>query len=192
MEEQTNAQSTEDIMNTAVTTQPMTEETLVAEAEEPMEEPIEEMDELSKVMAQLEEFKAALQRERADFQNFRKRVERETEAVKAKISAEVLAKFLPVLDDFNRALEAVPAEEQENSWVLGITGIHRKFQSLLEGEGIVPIDPLGQPFDPSFHEAIGADEPSEQFASGHVTAVLQKGYMQGDRVLRPAIVRVAS
>lgn len=164
------------------------EETLVAESEEgtPEQTPLEQL------QAQVDEYRESLQRERADFQNYRKRIEREKESLQTEISAKVLAKFLPILDDFERALGAVPPEQQDSDWLKGVTLIQRKFQSLLESEGIQPIDPLGQEFDPKFHEAIGADEASETHASGQVTAVLQKGYVRGDRVLRPAMVRVAS
>ena len=156
------------------------------------DQPAEELDELSKALGMVEEFKDALQRERADFQNFRKRIDRETDLLKAKIGGDILGKFLPVVDDFERAINAIPEDEWEKDWVAGIGLILRKFQNLLEAEGIRQIDPLGEDFDPNYHEAIGADEPSDEFASGQVTAVLQKGYLKGDRVLRPAIVRVAN
>lgn len=140
----------------------------------------------------VEALTAALQRERADFVNFKKRIERESEGVKHKVSGDVLAKILPVIDDFERALGAVPQDEQSNDWMQGISLIHRKLQNLIDNEGIEVIDPLGEPFDPNFHEAIGADEPTDDIPSDHVTVVLQKGYKLGERVLRPAMVRVAN
>jgi molecular chaperone GrpE len=112
--------------------------------------------------------------------------------LKAKTIGDILGKFLPVVDDFERAVGAIPEDEREKDWVAGIGLILRKLQTLLEEEGVQRIDPLGEDFDPNFHEAIGADEPSDEFASGQVTVVLQKGYLKGDRVLRPAIVRVAN
>lgn len=148
--------------------------------------------ELDKALGQIEEYKQALQRERADFINYKKRVERESENLKAKISGEVLAKFLPIADDFERALSSVPEAEKDTDWMSGIILIQRKFQSLIESAGIKVIDPLGEPFDPQFHEAIGTDEPNESYQSGHVSAVLQRGYVLGERVLRTAMVRVAS
>ncbi|MFP4321507.1 MAG: nucleotide exchange factor GrpE [Anaerolineales bacterium] len=151
-----------------------------------------EDDELATALQQMEDFRNALQRERADFQNFKKRIERENEGLRAKVSGDVLAKFLPVIDDFERAWEAIPEEQKDNDWMKGFNLIHRKFQSLIEAEGIVALNPLGEPFDPNYHEAIGADEPTEDIPSGHVTAVLQKGYQHGERVLRPALVRVAN
>ncbi len=147
---------------------------------------------LAQALQQAEDFRAALQRERADFMNYKKRMERENDVLRTRVSGDVLAKFLPVIDDFERAWEAIPDAEKANEWMKGFNLIHRKFQSLIESEGIVAINPLGEPFDPNYHEAIGADEPSEDIASGHVTAVLQKGYQHGERVLRPALVRVAN
>ncbi|NJL93197.1 MAG: nucleotide exchange factor GrpE [Anaerolineae bacterium] len=149
-------------------------------------------DELSRTVQLLEEFKEALQRERADFQNFRRRVEKEREALRPQMAAEILKRFLPVIDDFQRGIDMIPSDQKSQDWVIGIIQIHRKFLNLLEAEGVQQIDPLGEHFDPNFHEAIGADDPSEEFASGQITAVLQKGYLQGERVLRPAMVRVAS
>jgi molecular chaperone GrpE len=153
----------------------------------------EEVDEaLAEALAKVDEFKEALQRERADFQNFRKRTEREKETLKTSAAGKLLEKFLPIIDDFDRALGAIPEEESGNDWLKGITLIQRKFRSVLEAEGVKEIDPLGEEFDPNFHEAIGADEPTDDYESGQITAVLQKGYMLDDRVLRPAMVRVAS
>jgi len=148
-------------------------------------------DELAKAQALVQEFKDALQRERADFQNYRRRMEKERETLRPNITAEVMTKMLPVVDDIERAMGSIPAEDKEKDWVTGILQISRKFTNLLEAEGIKVISPLGEPFDPKFHEAIGADEPTDEIESGHITAVLQKGYVKGDRVLRPAMVRVA-
>jgi molecular chaperone GrpE len=141
--------------------------------------------------AKLEELTAALQRERADFQNFRKRVERENEQLKSRLGGDILGKFLPVLDDFQRAMDSLPAEQRESDWLKGFHLIFRKFQAIVEAEGVTEINPLGQAFDPNLHEAIGTDDDSP-YESQQVSAVLQRGYRQGERVLRPAMVRVAS
>lgn len=156
---------------------------------EAVEEVAEKSDEVGR---QIEELTAALQRERADFINFKKRIERENEIAKVRISGDVLAKFLPVIDDFERAVLAMPADAQESDWLKGIQMIQRKFHNLIEAEGVEVINPVGEPFDPNYHEAIGADEPTDEIPSEHVTVVLQKGYKLGERILRPAIVRVAS
>lgn len=162
------------------------------DARSPSEDDVSEDDELANALAQVEAFKAALQRERADFQNYKKRMEREKTELASKLRGDVFAKVLPIADDFERALDGVPAEERENDWLKGIVLIHKKLNTLITNEGIETIDPLGEVFDPNYHEAIGADEPSDEFESGQVTVVLQKGYIQGERVLRPAMVRVAN
>ena len=127
------------------------------------------------------------QRSMADFQNYRRRVERDHESVKASMKGDLIRRVLPLLDDLERALQNRPAE---NAWAGGIELIVRKFQNLLDSEGIKRIDAKGAAFDPAFHEAI-SHEPSEEVESGHVIDVVQNGYMLGERVVRPALVRVA-
>lgn len=142
---------------------------------------------LSETEAKAEEYLDALQRERADFTNYRRRMELERDQNGRWTSDETIKKFLPVLDDLERALSHRPAD---NTWAEGVEHVSRKFQSLLEKEGITRIDAEGKPFDPNLHEAI-MQEPSDQHESGTVIAVLQQGYMHGERVLRPALVKVA-
>ena len=131
----------------------------------------------------------SLQRERATFQNYKKRVERERAEQAITITGNLLAKLLPAIDDFHRAMDAVP-EGERDQWFEGVTLIQRKLDQLLTHEEVTEIDALGTPFDPNYHEAIGVDADSDA-ASGTVTQVLQRGYMHKDRVLRPAMVRVA-
>ncbi len=142
---------------------------------------------LSETQAKAQEYLEALQRERADFTNFRRRMELEKDQIGRWTSGETIKKFLPVLDDLERALAHRPADD---SWAGGVELVCRKFQSILDAEGITRIDATGKPFDPTLHEAI-MQEPSEQHESGTVIEVLQQGYMQGERVLRPALVKVA-
>lgn len=149
------------------------------------------MAQLEKTVTERDEFKTMLQRERADFVNFRKRVEREKSESRNTYVASTVTKFLPVLDDFDRAMASVPSEVGENGWVEGFALIHKKFNDLLNQLGVVPIDPLGQPFDPNLHEAVGSED-SEQFESGTVSTVLQKGYMLDDKCIRVAMVKVAN
>jgi len=127
------------------------------------------------------------QRSVADFQNYRKRVERDNELMYASMKGDIIKKVLPALDDLERALQNRPAE---NAWANGIELIARKLQNTLDTEGIKRIEAEGVEFNPTFHEAI-SHEPSENVASGHVIAVVQNGYMLGERVIRPALVRVA-
>ncbi len=147
--------------------------------------------ELQKAQATAAEYLDGWQRARAEFANYRKRVDREREEQTQIATFEVLRKLLPVLDDFERALENLPPELAEHGWVKGVVLIRDKFLGVMQGYQITEINPLGEPFDPTRHEAIGADN-SDEVASGHITAVLQKGYLCGDRVLRPALVRVAN
>lgn len=145
---------------------------------------------LEKARAEAAEFLEGWQRARAEFANYRKRVDKEREGVYQHAVMNVLKQLLPVVDDLERAMSNTPQEIADHGWVKGIGLIEQKLHKLLEDNGLVEINPLGEPFDPTRHEAIGA-EPSTEVASGHVTAVLQKGYAYGETVLRPAIVRVA-
>jgi molecular chaperone GrpE len=161
-----------------------------AEAPEaPAESTPEATDKLQQAEARAAEYLDGLQRERAAFQNYKRRVERERADLAQVVTGGLLLKLLPVLDDFDRAIGAVPADAR-NQWFDGVTLIRRKLEKLLDDQGVKEMQALGQPFDPNFHEAIGVDDGSDA-ASGTITEVLQRGYLQGDRVLRPALVRVA-
>jgi molecular chaperone GrpE len=128
------------------------------------------------------------QRAVAEFQNYRKRMERDREADRASMRGDIIKKFLPVLDDLERALKNRPSDS--GPWIGGIELIHKKLQSILEAEGLKRIEAEGQMFDPNFHEAI-SHEPADGVESGHVIAIVQNGYTLGERVIRPALVRVA-
>ena len=130
------------------------------------------------------------QRERADYSNYRSRVEREQSQKKQDLTVEVLKKYLVIQDDLNRALKARPTEGESASWAEGIELISRKLTNILDCEGLTPIDAEGKQFDPRLHEAISHEE-SDGHESGEVIEVVQMGYMLGDRVIRPALVRVA-
>lgn len=152
----------------------------------------------SDLHAQLEEAlkqsaanKEGWQRARAEFANYKKRAEREKQEGSKRGALDVLTKLLPIFDDFERAMENVPEELAENPWVSGTSLILRKYEKILEEYDVVVVDPVGELFDPRMHEAIGMED-SDDIESGHVTTTLQKGYMSGERVLRPALVRVAS
>jgi molecular chaperone GrpE len=127
------------------------------------------------------------QRSQAEFQNYKKRVERDGEMMRFNMKGDIVRKILPMLDDLERALQNRPPGEP---WTNGIELIVRKFQTMLEGEGVKKIEAEGVEFNPNFHEAI-SNEPSDEVESGHVIAVVQNGYMLGERVIRPALVRVA-
>ncbi len=155
------------------------------------DEPSEEATEA--LLMERDQYKDALQRERADFINYKKRVERERADMRTVIEADVIAKFLPIIDDFDRAMAAVPSNlsEEEQSWLTGFSMIHKKFKDLLAQMGVEVIDPIGQPFDPNYHEAVSSED-SDEYESNTVTEVLQKGYKLNDRCIRVAMVKVAN
>ena len=142
---------------------------------------------LADAEAKLAENVEGWQRSLADFQNYKKRIEREDEIKKFSMKGDIVKKVLPVLDDLERALQNRPADD---SWANGIELIARKFQNMLDSENLKRIEAVGMEFNPTFHEAI-SHEPSDDVASGHVIAIVQNGYMLGERVIRPALVRVA-
>jgi molecular chaperone GrpE len=142
---------------------------------------------LRQAEAKVAEYKDGWARAQADFQNYKKRIERDNELTYVTMKGDIVKKILPVLDDLERALQNRPAE---NSWAGGIELIARKLQNVLESEGIKRIEAEGAEFDPNFHEAI-THEPADGVQSGFVIGVVQNGYMLGDRVIRPALVRVA-
>ena len=131
------------------------------------------------------------QRARAEFSNYKKRIERERTELFQRAALDTLNALLPIIDDFDRAFESVPAALEEDAWIGGVAMIQRKFASLLEQYEVEAIDPTGAAFDPNLHQAIGAEE-SDEVESGHVIATMQKGYRAGDTVLRLALVKVAS
>ena len=150
-----------------------------------------EIESLKKQLAEADskasEYKDSWLRSQAEFQNYRKRLDRDNEMMYASMKGDIIKKVLPVLDDLERALQNRSAED---AWASGIELVARKFQNILESEGLKKIEALGTEFDPNFHEAI-SHEPADGAHSGHVIGVVQNGYMLGERVIRPALVRVA-
>lgn len=142
---------------------------------------------LDQANAKTSEFRDSWMRSQAEFQNYKKRLERDNELTYVSMKGDIVKKVLPVLDDLERALQNRPTD---NSWANGIELIARKLQNILDGEGIKRIEAEGREFDPNFHEAI-SHEPADGVKSGFVIAVVQNGYMLGERVIRPALVRVA-
>jgi molecular chaperone GrpE len=129
-------------------------------------------------------------RARAELANYKKRVERERAETYQNAAGTILARLLPALDDFERATKDAPDDPSLRQWVEGVTLIQRKLQTILESEGVQRIEAEGQQFDPNVHEALTHDE-SENHGEGEVIEVVRQGYRLGDRVLRPALVRVA-
>ena len=128
------------------------------------------------------------QRAEADLSNFKRRAEQERGDLIKFANSSLIGKLLPVLDDFDRAMGAVPEEVRTQGWIEGIKLIDRKLRSFLEQEGVTPIEALGKEFDPHVHEAVMREN-----GEGDVDVVVeefQKGYKLHDRVIRPTMVRV--
>ena len=155
---------------------------------------LEEYDTLQKqseeARSREKEYLDCWQRERADFLNYKKRIERERELAHNTAVADVVQKYLVLQDDLERALKSRPEDPALSTWVEGIEFIYRKLLSLLEKEGIQQIIPTDEMFDPAIHEAV-AQEESPDYESGQIIEVISPGYRMGDRVIRPARVRVA-
>ncbi len=160
--------------------------------DKPEHEPSEIMlqHELEQTKAQSQEYLEGWQRARAEFANYKKRVARDQEDARLRIAANTLSKYLGVIDDLERALKERPEDGEAAAWAEGIELIYRKMYGVLETEGVEVIDAEGEHFDPTLHEAISHDE-SEDHEEGDVIEVVQPGYRLGERVLRPAMVRVA-
>lgn len=159
--------------------------------EEAVEEPSDLELQLEAALQEAAEHKDSWMRTQAEFQNYRKRIEREQVKMSEDAAGRVIKRFLDVLDDIDRALANRPTEGEGAEWAEGIELIYRKLQTILENEGVVQMKVEGEQFDPNLHEAIAQEESSDH-ESGQVIEELQKGYMIGERVLRPALVRIAS
>ena len=145
---------------------------------------------LDETREQSDEHLRGLQRTAADFANYRRRVDEEREGLSQFSNALLISKLLAVVDDFDRALENVPADTHEG-WVDGVRLVERKLRNLLEAEGVTEIEALGLPFDPNLHEAV-VHETTTEHPDNQVIGELQRGYRLRDRVLRPSLVRVAN
>ena len=152
------------------------------------EESLEEQ--VIRLHTEAEEYLDGWQRARAEFANFKKRTQRENEHVRERIAGEIITHFLGVKDDIERALSKAPETDDFQEWVLGIELIRQKLQALLDAEGVELIDAEGERFDPNFHEAVAFEE-SDDYEEGVIIDITQPGYKMGERVLRPAMVRVA-
>jgi molecular chaperone GrpE len=136
------------------------------------------------------EAEAGWQRARADYANLKRRTEEERAELAGQASDRLLIRVLDLADDFDLAVEHVPAETRGSPWVEGIAAIDRKLRALLEAEGITAMAGEGQPFDPLTQQALSYEDATD-VADGTVLKVLQRGYTIRGRVLRPALVAVA-
>ena len=146
--------------------------------------------ELEEVRLKSEEYLDGWQRARAEFTNYKKRVEREREQMQQTAAGNIIRRYLEIVDDLERALKNQPSEGDGAVWAGGIELIYRKLLTSLEAEGVQTLQAEGQYFDPNLHEAISHEE-SLHHESGKIIEVVKNGYLLGDRVLRPATVRVA-
>ena len=140
---------------------------------------------------QIEELNDRLKRQMAEFENFRKRTEKEKAQMFDMGARTVVEKILPVVDNFERGLAAVPEEQKEDAFVLGMDKTYKHMMSMLEEAGVTPIEAVGKEFDPNFHNAVMHVE-DEELGDNVVAEELQKGYMYRDTVVRHSMVKVAN
>ena len=167
-----------------------------ADAAAPAAAPVEEApaadaaSELEQAKAKAAEYLDGWQRSRAELDNYRKRMARERTEWDDSLRSEVVLGVLPAIDDLDLALANLPEDLAKHEWINGLLLARRKLETQLQGMGIAEVEARGH-FDPALHEAV-THEPSKDHESGHIIAVVRKGYKIGDRVIRPAMVRVAS
>jgi len=146
---------------------------------------------LDDAKAKADEYLDGWQRARAEFANYKKRQEQQMSDLRAFSTIDLIKRLLPIQDDFERAQKTLPEGISHMTWIEGVMLIQRKLQLVLEAEGVKTIDVKPNDiFDPNLHEAISHDE-ADGIESGHVIEMLQTGYKIGERVVRPALVRVA-
>lgn len=151
----------------------------------------EHQQEIEVLRRQLDETQQRYLRAQADFDNFRRRARIEKEEFLKYASLKIIELLLPIRDNFDRALSSSKETKDVNALVKGLDMVYRQLEQIMEQEGVKPIEAVGQPFNPQFHEAIMQVE-SEEHEAGIVLEEIVKGYMMKDKVIRPAMVRVSS
>lgn len=166
-------------------------EQTAAEADAPAEETQTEMLEkqLKELQERLEEKENKLLRVQADFENYKRRARLDLEVAEKYRSQRIISDFLPALDNFERALQIDPDNEQTKSLLQGMEMVHRQILEALKNEGVEQIPSVGEQFDPNMHQAVMQVE-DEAYESNAVVEELQKGYKLKDRVIRPSMVKV--
>ena len=139
----------------------------------------------------IEELTDKLTRQMAEFDNFRKRTEKEKSQMYEVGAKDIIEKILPVVDNFERGLDAVPEEKKEDPFIQGMEKVYKQFMTVLESVEVKPIEALGNQFDPNFHNAVMHVE-DENFGENEVAEEFQKGYMYRDSVVRHSMVKVAN
>jgi molecular chaperone GrpE len=169
--------------------EPETAENIEAEASsEPTVDSLKE--EAEQLRRQADEYQQRWLRAQADFDNYRKRTLREKEDLAKYAAQQLIEQLLPVVDNFERAVETSRTHKDFESLVKGLDMVYRQFIQVLEQEGLQPIASVGEPFNPEFHQAVMQVE-SEEYGEGIVVEELQKGYKLKDRVIRPSMVKVS-
>lgn len=171
------------------TVEEVNNEATVNEEEQAVE--AEQNSELSKLQAQLEEQQQRVLRTQADFDNFRRRTQKEKEDLAKYASSLLITELLPVIDNFERALSTGTDNAEVSSYAKGVEMIFRQLEGVLKAEGLEEMNSVGEPFNPEYHQAIMQVE-SDEYEEGIVVEEVQKGYKLKDRVLRPAMVKVSS
>lgn len=173
------------------------QEEMISEGGSVAEQPSDGKDELIALQEKLAETEAKAaehldgwQRAQAEFANYKKRLAREQEQQAAEVRGRVIKRYLEIVDDLERALKNSPKEAAGAEWAQGVELIYKKLITYLESEGLTRMHPLGEHFDPNLHEAVTQEE-SPDHESGTIIDVLRPGYLLGERVLRPASVKVA-
>jgi molecular chaperone GrpE len=182
-----------EIVEQEATVVEVVEEEAAAGEDEPTQERDEleiVKEELGKAEAQAAEYLDGWQRTRAEFSNYKKRQEAERMQTMMLASADLLRKLLPVVDDFGRAMATLPAHLDQETWFEGISLIKQKLEAIFGSEGVRSIEAEGQVFDPRYHEAVTYEEV-DGYEDGQIIGEVRRGYVIGERVLRPALVRVA-
>ena len=155
-----------------------------------METPGQEVDNVAELQRQRDEYYDRLLRKTAEFDNYRKRIERERQAQAESAAADVLKELLPLVDDLERALQAETGSEGAEAYRRGVELIHKQLSEVLRKRGVKPIEALGADFDPHFHQAVSY-EPASGRREGEIIEEYGRGYLLGDRLLRPSMVKVA-
>lgn len=152
-------------------------EAIVADAVEPLKQEIAQLTELAS-------------RQRADFDNFRKRTQKEKEQLRNNAQEDVIFNLLPVVDNFERAISSTPKTPENQPVIDGIIMIAGQLQKALEAHGLERVNSLHQPFDPNLHDALGVEE-TDEVPENHIVSEMLPGYKFKDKTIRPAMVKVA-
>ncbi|AHV98463.1 nucleotide exchange factor GrpE [Paenibacillus sabinae] len=159
-------------------------------AEEAVHAASGDSEEIKRLQEAADEYQGRLLRVQADYDNFRRRTLKEKEDLAQYATSKLVTELLPVLDNFERALATAPAGEEGGAFSKGVNMIFRQLEGVLKSEGLTPMETVGQPFNPEFHQAIMQVE-SDEYEEGIVTEEVQKGYLLKNKVLRPAMVKVS-